>query len=41
MLGNPMYVPVEATPEELEEKRRELENELLGITRMADDYFTK
>ncbi|MFH1335408.1 MAG: lysophospholipid acyltransferase family protein, partial [Candidatus Zixiibacteriota bacterium] len=41
MLGNPIYVPVEATPEELEEKRKELESGLLGLTRMADDYFSK
>ena len=40
-LGNPIYVPVEATPEELEEKRTELENDLLELTRMADDYFSK
>jgi lysophospholipid acyltransferase (LPLAT)-like uncharacterized protein len=41
MLGNPIYIPIEAKPEELEEKRKELENVLLGLTRMADDYFSK
>jgi lysophospholipid acyltransferase (LPLAT)-like uncharacterized protein len=41
MLGNPIYVPVEATAEELEEKRRELENDLLELTQRADAYFSK
>ncbi len=41
LLGDPIYVPVEATPEELEEKRKKLENDLGELTRMADDYFSK
>lgn len=39
-LGKPIYVPVETTPEETDKIRRELENDLLQLTRKADDYFT-
>ena len=40
-LGRPISVPVEATPEEMDQKRRELENDLLQLTRKADDYFAE
>ena len=40
MLGEPIYVPVECTSEELEEKRKELEKQLLELTQKADDYFS-
>jgi lysophospholipid acyltransferase (LPLAT)-like uncharacterized protein len=39
MLGKPMYVPVEATAEELERKRVELEKDLWELTQKADGYF--
>jgi lysophospholipid acyltransferase (LPLAT)-like uncharacterized protein len=39
VLGKPISVPVETTPEVMEQKRRELENDLLQLTRKADDYF--
>jgi lysophospholipid acyltransferase (LPLAT)-like uncharacterized protein len=41
VLGKPIYVTVEATAEELEEKRKELENDLGELTRTADNYFPK
>ncbi len=37
--GEPIYVGLEATPQELEEKRKELEEKLLKMTRKADSYF--
>jgi len=40
MPGEPIYVPVECTSEELEEKRKELEKQLLELTQKADDYFS-
>jgi lysophospholipid acyltransferase (LPLAT)-like uncharacterized protein len=40
MIGKPIYIPVESTPEELEEKRIELEKSLLELTQKADDYFS-
>jgi lysophospholipid acyltransferase (LPLAT)-like uncharacterized protein len=39
MPGEPIYVPVECTSKELEEKRKELEKQLLELTQKADDYF--
>ena len=40
MLGQPIYVAPEATPEQLEEKRRELEQQLSDLTDKADRYFS-
>jgi len=40
LLGKPMYVPVASTSEELEEKRIELEKQLLELTWKTDDYFS-
>jgi hypothetical protein len=40
MLGEPMYVPVDSTPQELEEKRKEVERKLLELTQRSDGYFS-
>jgi len=40
MIGEPIYVPFESTPQELEEKREELEKKLLELTQKADNYFS-
>jgi len=39
MIDEPIYVPFESTPQELEEKREELEKKLLELTQKADNYF--
>jgi lysophospholipid acyltransferase (LPLAT)-like uncharacterized protein len=39
LLGEPIYVSAEATADELDEKRKRLEKDLLELTRRADDYF--
>jgi len=39
MIGEPIYVPFEATPQELEEKREELEKRMVELTQKADSYF--
>ena len=39
MVGPPIFVPEDATPEQMEYKRQELEERLLAITRQADAYF--
>jgi hypothetical protein len=39
LIGEPIYVPLESTPQELEEKREELEKRLVDLTQKADDYF--
>jgi lysophospholipid acyltransferase (LPLAT)-like uncharacterized protein len=41
MLGKPIYVAPESTPEQLEEKRRELEQRLSNLTEKADSYFSR
>jgi lysophospholipid acyltransferase (LPLAT)-like uncharacterized protein len=41
MLGQPVYVSPQATSEQLEEKRRELEQRLLDLTDKADNYFLR
>ena len=40
MLGEPTFVSPESTPEELEEKRKELEKRMLELTEKADTYFS-
>ncbi|UCB53670.1 MAG: lysophospholipid acyltransferase family protein [Candidatus Zixiibacteriota bacterium] len=40
MLGEPICVPPESAPEQLEEKRRELEQRMSELTEKADDYFS-
>ncbi len=40
MIGKPIYVPLEATPQQLEEKREELEKSLVELTQRADSYFS-
>jgi lysophospholipid acyltransferase (LPLAT)-like uncharacterized protein len=40
ILGQPIYVASESTPEQLEEKRKELEQRLLDLTDKADRYFS-
>ena len=40
MLGEPIYVSPESTPEESEEKRKELEMQMLELTEKADKYFS-
>lgn len=40
MLGQPIYVEPESTPEQMEQKRRELEQRLLDLTDKADGYFS-
>ena len=39
MVGPPIFVPEDATPEQMEHKRQELEERLLTLTRQADAYF--
>ncbi len=39
ILGKPIYVPTESTPQELEEKRMELEKQLMELTQKADEYY--
>jgi len=39
VVGSPIYVPLDATKEVVEEKRQELEAELIRITTQADEYF--
>lgn len=39
MLGEPIYVQVDSTPQELEKKRREVERQLLELTQRSDSYF--
>lgn len=39
IIGEPIYVPLESTPQELEEKREELEKGLVDLTQKADNYF--
>jgi len=39
MVGEPIYVPLESTPQELEKKREELEEKLVELTQKADGYF--
>lgn len=39
IIGEPVYVPLESTPQELEEKRGELEERLVELTKKADSYF--
>jgi lysophospholipid acyltransferase (LPLAT)-like uncharacterized protein len=39
LIGEPIYVPLESTPQELEEKREELEKRLVDLTQKADNYF--
>jgi len=41
MLGKPIQVSDEATSEELEEKRIDLEKQLEELTQKADDYFLR
>jgi lysophospholipid acyltransferase (LPLAT)-like uncharacterized protein len=40
IIGEPIYVSLEATPQQLEEKRRELEESLAELTQRADNYFS-
>ncbi|MCK4428142.1 MAG: lysophospholipid acyltransferase family protein [candidate division Zixibacteria bacterium] len=39
IIGEPIYVPLKSTPQELEEKREELEKRLVELTQKADSYF--
>ncbi len=39
VIGEPIYVPLESTAEQLEEKRMKLETNLVDLTQKADDYF--
>jgi lysophospholipid acyltransferase (LPLAT)-like uncharacterized protein len=39
MIGEPIYVPLESTPQELEKKRDQLEERLVELTQKADNYF--
>jgi len=39
MIGEPIYVSPESTPQELEEKKEELEKKLVELTQKADSYF--
>jgi len=39
IIGEPIYVPLEATLQQLEEKRKELEKSLTELTEKADSYF--
>ena len=41
MLGKPICVSAECSSEELEERRKELEKQLLELTQKADDYFLR
>ena len=38
--GHPISVPADATPEQMEQKRQELEERLCTITEQADAYFS-
>jgi lysophospholipid acyltransferase (LPLAT)-like uncharacterized protein len=40
IIGEPIHVPLESAPPELEEKREELERRLLELTQDADKYFS-
>jgi lysophospholipid acyltransferase (LPLAT)-like uncharacterized protein len=40
IIGEPIYVPLESTPQQLEEKREELERRLVELTQKADGYFS-
>jgi lysophospholipid acyltransferase (LPLAT)-like uncharacterized protein len=40
IIGEPIYVSLEATPQQLEEKRKELEESLAELTQRADSYFS-
>ena len=40
-VGSPVVVPQDATPEQMEQKRQELEERLCAITEQADSYFKK
>jgi lysophospholipid acyltransferase (LPLAT)-like uncharacterized protein len=39
LVGTPIVVPTDASPEVMEEKRQELERVLIDITQQADSYF--
>jgi lysophospholipid acyltransferase (LPLAT)-like uncharacterized protein len=39
IIGEPIYVPLESTSQELEGKREEVEKKLLELTQKADNYF--
>jgi lysophospholipid acyltransferase (LPLAT)-like uncharacterized protein len=39
IIGEPIHVPLESAPPELEEKREELEKKLVNLTQKADNYF--
>lgn len=39
IIGEPIYVPLKSTPQELEEKREKLEKRLVELTQKADSYF--
>ena len=39
-IGEPIYVSLEATPQQLEEKRKELEESLAELTQRADNHFS-
>ena len=41
VVGSPIHVPPDATKEVVEEKRQELEAELIRITTQADNYFAR
>ena len=40
IIGEPIHVSLEATPKQLEEKRKELEESLTELTQRADSYFS-
>jgi lysophospholipid acyltransferase (LPLAT)-like uncharacterized protein len=40
IIEEPIYVPLESTPQELEEKREELERRLVDLTQKTDNYFS-
>jgi lysophospholipid acyltransferase (LPLAT)-like uncharacterized protein len=39
IIGEPIHVSLESTPQELEETREEVEKKLLELTQKADNYF--
>jgi lysophospholipid acyltransferase (LPLAT)-like uncharacterized protein len=39
IIGEPIYVPLESTSQELEGKREEVEKKLVELTQKADNYF--
>jgi lysophospholipid acyltransferase (LPLAT)-like uncharacterized protein len=41
ILGDPMHVDAQASLEEIEEKREELEEKLVALTSQANNYFVK